>query len=255
VSLELIDSHCHLDDPRLDPDRAGVLARAKAAGITHLVVPAVSAETWPRLRELANSHAEVHAAYGLHPMFLSDHRVAHLEELANWLEREQAVAVGECGLDFYLPGLDRDEQHRYFIGQLALARDLHLPVVVHARRAVDAVIQAIRRFPTLSGEIHSFAGSEQQARQLIDLNFRLGFGGPVTYPRARRLRRLAAELPLEAILIETDAPDQPDVNHRGELNEPAYLPTVLRTLAELRDQSVDEIAVAVNRNARALYTF
>ena len=253
VKLELIDSHCHLDDPRLDADRPALMERAAAAGITGFVLPSVTAESWPRVKDLAERYPQIHAAYGLHPMFLPHHRPSHLTQLGDWLTREGAVAVGECGLDFYLPGLDPDTQGQYFTAQLSLARELDLPVVVHARRSVDQVTHAIRQFPGLRGEIHSFSGSEQQARQLIGLGFRLGFGGPLTYPRAQRLRRLAATLPLEALLIETDAPDQPDADHRGQLNEPAYLPAVLNTLAKLRGQSVADVAAAVNHNVRELY--
>jgi len=253
VNLELIDSHCHLDDPRLDADRPALMERATEAGIIGFVLPSVTAESWPRVKALTRRYPQIHAAYGLHPMFLPQHRPDHLNDLADWLARERAVAVGECGLDFYLPGLDPDTQRQYFTAQLDLARGLDLPVVVHARRSVDQVIHAIRQFPGLRGEIHSFSGSEQQARQLIGLGFCLGFGGPLTYPRAQRLRRLAATLPLEALLIETDAPDQPDADHRGQLNEPAYLPTVLNTLAELRGQSVADVAAAVNHNVRVLY--
>lgn len=251
--MDLFDSHAHFDDDSFDADRDAAHARALAAGVREQVLPAVSAATWPRLKHVAARYEGLYAAYGLHPMYLAEHRDAHLHALREWVEHERPVAVGECGLDFYVPDLDPDRQIAYFTAQLALAREFKLPVIVHARRAVDEVTKHIRRHPGLRGVIHSFSGSEQQARSLIDLGFCLGFGGPITYERANRLRRLVARLPLEAILIETDSPDQPDCMHRGERNEPAYLPSVLNELARLRDQDPLEIASATTANARRLF--
>src|SRR5690606_17829313 len=158
--------------------------------------------------------------------------------------------IGECGLDFFLEDLDRDAQAGYFDAQLRLARDAGLPVIVHARRAVDAVIAASRRNggaaagrpSRLRGGAHSCAGRPEPARQLWDLGFLVGLGGPVTYERAQRLRRLAAEMPLEFLLLETDSPDQPDAGHRGQRNEPARLRVVLETIARLRDEDPAAIA-------------
>jgi TatD DNase family protein len=161
--------------------------------------------------------------------------------------------VGECGLDYFVDGLDRDQQSHYFDGQLELAREFDLPVVVHARRAVDAVITAIRRVGKLRGVVHSFSGSEEQARQLWDLGFMIGLGGPVTYERANRLRRLAATMPLEWLLLETDSPDQPDAGIRGERNEPARLREVLRVIAELRGDGEAHVAEVTTANARRLF--
>jgi TatD DNase family protein len=249
----LYDSHCHLDAPEFDADRAQVLARARAAGITRQLVPAVDRAGWPALRDLCAAEAGLRPAYGLHPMFLARHRPQDLDELAAWLERERPAAVGECGLDHFVEGLDPDAQRRYFDGQLVLARDFRLPVVVHARRAVDDVIAAIRRVGGLRGVVHSWSGSDQQAAQLFDLGFSLGIGGPVTFERARRLRRTVATMPLERLLLETDAPDQPDAAHRGGRNEPARLRVVLEEVARLRDASPDEIATATTANARRLF--
>lgn len=251
--MELIDSHAHFDDSSFEPDRDAAYQRAVAAGVTGQILPAVTAAGWPELKRVASRYPGLHAAYGLHPMFLADHRPEHLEALAQWLDREDAVAVGECGLDFYVPGLDPDEQIRYFDAQLSLSRQFDLPVIIHARRAVDQVIKYLRRHPGVRGVIHSFAGSDQQARQLIDLGFCLGFGGPITYPRANRLRGLVATLPLEAMLLETDAPDQPDSGHRGERNEPAYLPRILAEMAELRGATPADIAAVTTANTRRLF--
>lgn len=249
--FSLVDSHCHLDDPAFDADRDAVLARAEEAGITAIVLPAVGARYWPRLRDVAGG--ALYAAYGLHPMLLAEHRPEHLLELAHWLERERPVAVGECGLDFYVEGLDRGGQIDYFVSQLRLAREFELPVILHARRAVDEVIKYVRRYPGLTGVVHSFAGSLQQAERLFSLGFRIGLGGPLTYPRAQRLRAVGARLPLEAIVLETDAPDQPGFAHRGRRNEPAFIAEVLTVLAELRAETPEHVADATTNTAKALF--
>ncbi|KAF1727099.1 TatD family hydrolase [Pseudoxanthomonas japonensis] len=249
----LVDSHSHFDAPEFDADREAALARARAAGVTRQVVPAVAASTWPKLRDVCASAAGLFPAYGLHPMYLAEHRPEHLDALRDWIERERPVAVGECGLDFFVEGLDRDEQQRYFDGQLHLAREFDLPLIVHARRAVDAVIASIRRVGRLRGVVHSFSGSPEQARQLWQSGFLIGLGGPVTYERANRLRSLARTMPLDFLLLETDAPDQPDAGIRGQRNEPSRLPAVRDVIAELRGQSPDEIAAATTRNAERLF--
>jgi len=249
----LVDSHCHLDAAEFDADRAQVIARARQVGVTRQVVPAVDAAEWPKLREVCAADAGLHAAYGLHPMYLAAHRDEHLSQLREWIEREQPVAVGECGLDYFVEGLDRDLQHHYFENQLQLAREYDLPVIVHARRAVDDVIAAVRRIGGLRGVVHSYSGSEEQARQLWKSGFLLGLGGPVTYDRANRLRRLAATMPIEYLLLETDAPDQPDAGIRGQRNEPARLATVCEVIAGLRGIAVDELAAATSANAQRLF--
>lgn len=251
--MELFDSHSHFDLDAFDTDREAAHARAIDAGVVEQVLPAITAAAWPRLKEVARSYAGLHPSYGLHPMYLAEHRPAHLDELEHWLGRERAVAVGECGLDFYVRDLDPDWQRDYFVAQLTLAKQFDLPVIIHARRAVDEVTKHIRATRGVRGVVHSFSGSDQQARRLIDLGFVLSFGGPITYERANRLRSLVASLPLESILIETDSPDQPDSRHRGERNEPSYLPIVLRELARLRGADPAEIAAATTANARRLF--
>ena len=192
-------------------------------------------------------------AYGLHPMYLASHRPEHLHELRGWLERERPVAVGECGLDYFVEGLDADAQQACFDGQLQLAREFELPVIVHARRAVDAVIASIRKVGGLRGVVHSFSGSAEQAAQLHKLGFLLGIGGPVTHERANRLRGIVAAMPLEQLLLETDSPDQPGAAHRGERNEPAHLVEVLDVVANLRNMPREELAAATTANAERLF--
>lgn len=249
----LVDSHCHFDADAFDPDRDKVLARARAAGVARQIVPAISAAGWDKLRNLCAASTGLHPAYGLHPMFLAEHRPEHLDTLRAWIVRERPVAVGECGLDFFVDGLDAVEQSRYFEGQLRLARDFDLPVIVHARRAVDAVLAAIRRFGPLRGVVHSFPGSADQARRLFEQGFLIGLGGPVTYPRANRLRTLVAQVPIESLLLETDAPDQPDAGIRGQRNEPARLAMICDTIATLRGITPETLAQATTENAERLF--
>jgi TatD DNase family protein len=253
--MDLVDSHCHLDDDALQADLPQVLARAQLAGVRQLLIPAISARLWPRLRALVNAVASSHAAYGLHPMYLDEHRPEHLKQLAQWIEREHPVAVGECGLDLYLPKLDPATQIEYFVAQIQLAREYDLPLVIHARRAVDEVCKYLRRHRGCRGVVHSFSGSREQALRLFELGFRIGIGGPVTYPRAKRLRGVVASVPIEMLLLETDAPDQPGAGHRGERNEPAHIAEVLETVAALRATSAADVAAATSRNARELFGF
>jgi TatD DNase family protein len=251
--VRLVDSHSHFDAAEFDADRGAAHARAIAAGVTRQVVPAVDAAGWPKLRSICAELPGLFPVYGLHPMYLASHRPEHLGELREWIGRERPVAVGECGLDFFVEGLDAGAQQVYFEAQLQLAREFDLPVVVHARRAVDAVIAALRRVGGLRGVVHSFSGSAEQAAQLHKLGFLLGLGGPVTYDRANRLRTLVAAMPLEQLLLETDAPDQPGAGHRDERNEPAYLPEVLDVVAGLRGMDREELAAATTANAERLF--
>lgn len=249
----LVDSHSHFDVDAFDADREAALARAKAAGVTRQVVPAITAATWPKLRDACAIDDGLFPAYGLHPVYLPEHAPEDLDALRTWLDRERPVAVGECGLDYFVDGLDHASQQTCFDAQLALAREFDLPVIVHARRAVDAVITSIRRVGKLRGVVHSFAGSPEQARQLWQMDFLIGLGGPVTYERANRLRRLASTMPLEYLLLETDSPDQPDADHRGQRNEPARLVFVCDVIARLRGESPEAVASATTRNAERLF--
>lgn len=251
--MRLVDSHSHFDAGEFDRDRAEAYARARAAGVEAQVVPAVDAAGWPGLKAVCDRFDGLHPAYGLHPVYLASHREGDIEALRDWLHRERPVAVGECGLDFFVEGLDARAQQHWFDAQLRLAREFELPVIVHARRAVDAVIAAIRRLGGLRGVVHSFSGSAEQAAQLHGLGFLLGIGGPVTYERANRLRRVVAAMPLEQLLLETDAPDQPGSAHRGERNEPAHLPHVLTVVAALRGMAPEALAAATTANAERLF--
>lgn len=250
--MGIIDTHCHLDVSAFDPDRQQVLANARRLGVSAIVVPGIHAAGWPGLLALCGRHADLHPALGLHPVYLEHHREADLAELEQRLERDRPVAVGEIGVDFFVPELDRERQLHLFESQLALARDAGLPVLLHIRKAHDQVLAALHRIRVVGGIAHAFNGSLQQAERFIELGFCLGFGGMLTFERSTRLRRLARELPLEALVLETDAPDMTVAAHRGERNSPEYLPDCLAALAEVRDADPVEIAAATSANAREL---
>lgn len=248
----LIDTHIHLDASDFDSDRAAVLARARLAGVNGFVVPAVDREGFSRVLALAETTPGVFPALGIHPLYVGSAEESDLDALDVLLAQGRAVAVGEIGLDYHAPGVDTVRQQAFFTAQLKLARRHGLPTILHIRRAQDAVLAALRRIRTKGGIAHAFNGSFQQADAFIKLGFKLGFGGAMTFGGSCRIRRLAAELPLDAIVLETDAPDMPPVWTYGERNMPENLLRVAQVLAELRGVSLEEIARASSVNARAV---
>ena len=249
--MDLIDSHCHFDDPRFDPDRDAVLDRARSAGVSELVVPAVGRNNWDRVRAVCRATPGCYPAYGLHPWF--DHEDADLERLDRWLAENPAVAIGECGLDHHIREPAPALQARWFAGQLELAASHGLPLIMHAVKAFDEVGAMIRRHPGVGGVVHAFTGSLQQGQRLIDSGLYLGIGTAATFPERKKLRRTIAGLPLDRLVLETDAPNQPGAAHRGERNEPAWITEVARAMAEIRDLPVAEVIEASNRNIRQLF--
>ncbi len=249
----IIDSHCHFDFDVFDQQRERILHTARQNGIGKIIVPGVRASNWDKIRDLCRQYAECFPCYGLHPYFIDEHRQQDLDELDRRLERDKPVGVGECGLDFHLPELDRQRQTDFFEAQLALAEKHRLPVVIHSRRATEQVIQSLRKFKNLRGMVHSYSGSLEQAKQLIDLNFYLSFGGAITYERAQRLRRMIRALPLQSLLIETDAPDQPGQSHQSEINEPAFILEVVDVLAGLLHAAREEVIETTRCNAEKLF--
>ncbi len=259
-----IDTHCHLDAAEFDVDRTAVRERARAAGIGRLVLPAVCSANLDRVRALAHQHGDAYAL-GLHPLYVGAEPADALTRLRTALQAAitdpRLVAVGEIGLDGFVPGLDWATQERHYIAQLALAREFGLPVILHVRRSADALLKQLRRMPVAGGIAHAFNGSEQQAHAFIDLGFRLGFGGALTFERALQIRRLAASLPADAIVLETDAPDIPPhwlyrtAEERAtgltSRNEPAELPRMAAVLAGLRGLSLEALAQLTTANAHA----
>ncbi len=253
--MELIDSHCHLDDDRFDLDRDAVVASANSLNIAKIIIPATTANRWAKVKQVAGEYEGVYPSYGLHPMFVEQHQANHIRELDEWLDREKPVAVGECGLDFFNSRTDEKWQKQLFNEQLQLAVNHQLPVIVHARKAMDEVISLLRKNTPVGGVIHSFAGSLQQARQIIDLGFKLGIAATVGFERAKKLRSVVASVPDYGLLLESDAPDQPGAAHRGERNEPAYIVEHLKTIATLRNIANAELTEVLQRNSYQVFKF
>lgn len=256
--MQLIDTHTHLDFEMFDDDLAQVIARARNAGVERIVVLGVHAANWQRVWQLACDEPSVHAALGLHPVFLEEHQDAHVQQLRDWLERlrgePKLCAVGEIGLDYYIDNPDIERQQRLLEAQLALAADFSLPVLLHVRRAHAPMIATLKRYKLeRSGVIHAFSGSWEEAREYLRLGFRLGLGGAGTWPQAQRMHRVLRQLPLEAIVLETDAPDIPPAGHAGERNSPELLPEICRRLADLKGIDAHALAAASYRNSCELF--
>lgn len=257
-----IDTHCHLDAAEFNADRDAVLARAMAAGVRMLVLPAVALANFDAVRKLAHRHGLAYAL-GIHPLFVdcaADEDLQRLREALGALRDDvRLVAVGEIGLDFFVTGLDHDRQQHFYAAQLQLAGEFGLPVILHVRRSADQLLKGLRRCKVRGGIAHAFNGSAQQAGAFIDLGFKLGFGGAVSFERALQIRRLARTLPTDALVVETDAPDMPpqwlyrNAAQRAAgavaRNEPGELPRIAACLAELRGVSPQTLAEANARNA------
>ncbi len=248
-SHTFIDTHCHLDAAEFDADRDEVAGGAEAAGVTTIVVPAIERANFGAVASICRTYPACRAAYGIHPLYVGRAREDDLDTLREMLRANPAAAIGEIGLDFFAENQALHRQEFYLIEQLKIAREFDLPVILHVRRAIDAVLRQLRRLPVSGGIAHAFNGSRQQADEFIKLGFKLGFGGAMTFPRALRIRELAATLPLDAIVLETDAPDIPPAWLNGGRNAPQELPRIAATLAELRGMSLDEVARATTANA------
>lgn len=259
-----VDTHCHLDAAEFDADRDAVVARARAAGVAMQVIPAVELANFDAVRELAHRHGLAYAL-GIHPLYVGRAADEDLERLADELRRRRddprLVAVGEIGLDFFVPGLDAARQEFFYTEQLKLARRFGLPVILHVRKSADPLLRGLRRIAVPGGIAHAFNGSRQQAEAFIDLGFKLGFGGTLTFERSLQIRRLAAELPESALVLETDAPDIPPqwlyatAEQRAAglgqgRNEPGELPRIAASLAGLRGWTLEETAEVTSANVR-----
>jgi TatD DNase family protein len=258
--VELIDTHTHLDFPDFDVDRQALLAESRALGVRRMVVLGVYQANWQRVWELVQSDPDLHAAFGLHPVYLDDHRPEDLTELGDWLTRlaghRQLCAVGEIGLDYFIETLDRERQQVLFDAQLQLAADFNLPALIHVRRSHAAVIATLKRFRLKrAGIIHAFAGSQEEAREYIKLGFKLGLGGAATWPQALRMHRVLPGLPVESVVLETDSPDMAPAMFPGQRNSPAHLPAICEALAALMAISPERLAAASTANACELFNW
>lgn len=256
----LIDTHCHLDAAEFAGDRDAVVSAATAAGVAAMVIPAVVPRNFAAVRACCERYPECVPAYGIHPLYLDGLDDTVFAQLRAWLKTEmegahRPVAVGEIGLDFFVPGFDAARQERFFIEQLKIARDLDLPVLLHVRRSVDQILKGLRRIGVRRGIAHAFNGSRHQADEFLRLGFRLGFGGAMTFPRATRIRDLAASLPPEAIVLETDAPHIPPAWLSGGRNAPGELPRIADVLAGLRGIDRSEADRLTAGNAESVLRF
>lgn len=250
--LDLIDSHCHLDADEFNADRDEVVQLARAAGVNTLVVPAIRADLFDLTRSMARRYDGCVVALGLHPIFIQQHLPEHLQLLRQQLQQDGVVAVGEIGLDGFVPGLDMERQEWLLVEQLKLAAEFDLPVLLHIRKAQDQILKHLRRIRVKGGIAHAFNGSRQQADEFIRLGFKLGFGGAMTFGRALRIRELAATLPLDTLVLETDAPDIAPAWVYKQRNSPLELPRIAAVMAELRQMSLAELAAATSANTRAV---
>lgn len=260
--MQLIDTHNHVDFPEFDHDRDQLLSHAKALGVARQIVLGVCAPQWPRLWQLVTStqgeQAGLYAAFGLHPVYLADHpndAVQRLElQLSACRQHPRLCAVGEIGLDYFVPTLDRQQQGALFIQQLELAKQFELPALLHVRRAHADTLAALKQVKLPRGGIvHAFAGSVEEAREYRKLGFLLGFGGAATWPQAKRLRRVLAALPAEQLVLETDAPDMAPVFLAGQRNSPTALAEISERLAAVRGVSVATLAQQCTANTCALF--
>lgn len=259
--MQLIDSHCHLDFPDFDQDRADVIQQAEKLGVQRFVLAAVSREHWPRLWHTAQSFASCYASIGLHPYFLAQHQPDDICAMRLWLEKNcdwpKLCAIGEIGLDYQITELDRAEQQFYFEQQLQLAKEFSLPVIVHARKSHAQVIATLKQIkPERGGIIHAFNASLEQAKEYQKLGFLLGIGGAYSWHHARKLRAMLPKLPLQQLVLETDSPDMPPSFQAGQRNSPQNLPRLCQLLAdELLHIPAPQLASQTTNNLFRLFNW
>lgn len=251
---KLIDTHVHLDFAAFDEDREQLLEALPTKGVVKLINPAVSHENWQRVLDLADTAECVHPALGIHPMFLDTAQKSHIDDLKALLQahRDKVVAVGECGLDMTQDNID--DQRFYFTEQLKLAQEFDLPVIVHHRKSHHLTVPFLKKYrPAKGGVIHAFSGSYEQAMQYIDLGFKLGIGGTITYDRAEKTRDTLTRVPVESLVLETDAPDMPIHGRQGKRNSPAYLSEIFIVLSLLTEISGPELEQQLMTNSTQLF--
>ncbi len=247
-----IDSHCHLDFACFDADREQILHRCQQANIHTLVVPGTQAKDWAKQLNLAKTYQSIRFALGLHPYFLASFAETHLSQLSDLLQNniKQVVALGEIGLDAAI-AVNWQLQQNVFIQQLNLAKDLQLPIILHHRRTHNQLIRIIKQLDFRHGGIvHAFSGSVQEAHTYLDLGFKLGVGGLITYERAVKTKKTIAQLPLNSLVLETDAPDMPIQGKQGQRNSPEYIPLIFETLLGLRSETAEALQAALVKNVQ-----
>ncbi|MEW6447769.1 MAG: TatD family hydrolase [Bacillota bacterium] len=252
--MQLTDTHCHLDDERFEADRAKVIERARAAGVTQIITVGYDIDSSRRAIDLAGLLPGVFAVVGVHPHDAAAAPPDYIEVLRRLAREPRLVAVGEIGLDYYRDLSPRPVQREVFIAQLRLARELGLPVVIHCRDAHGEVYEILKREAAgLAGVMHCFSGSWEEAKRFLALGFHISIAGPVTFPQSTKLVEVARRVPLDRLLLETDAPYLTPVPHRGKRNEPAYLVHTAQKVAGIRGISLEELASATAENAKRLF--
>ena len=248
--ITLFDTHCHLDFPEFKNNLKKMVMKAKEVGISGILIPGVKKDGWRNIRQLAAQYSICHSALGLHPLFIEEHKNTDLHDLELALSVGPVAAIGEIGLDFYNAGSNRSLQLHFFTTQVNIAKVANSPIILHVRKAHDEVIKILTQLKFKGGGIvHAFNGSEHQAKKYCDLGFKLGFGGAMTFPRAAKLHRLASTLPLESIVLETDAPDMAPITCKTKYNTPLHLFDNYRCLVTLRSESAVQVAKQTTINA------
>lgn len=250
-----IDSHCHLDAPEFDVDRAEVVARSRANGVSAIINLPGHIDHFAQAKASRNAFGLI-TGFGIHPMWVAgpggESKREDIATLRKWVEREKPELIGEIGLDFFIPNFNQSEQEWFYVEQLKIARDFDLPVSLHVRRSQDVLLKHLRKIKVRGGFAHAFNGSAQQAAEFVKLGFCLGFGGTATFPQAQQIRRLLRDVPIESIVVETDAPDIPPsflgtMGSRAR-NSPEHLPRIGALLAEVRGMDVEAFARATTTN-------
>ncbi len=249
----LIDSHIHLDDARFDFDREQLIAAAQQVGIGRFIVPAVTVNRFPAVLKLAQEQALVSYTLGLHPYYIDEHKATDLEFLARSLQGSGAVGIGECGLDYHLKNLDRNKQQLIFEAQVVLAKHFNLPLVLHVRGAVDDVFKTLKKHDYYKAVMHSFNGSIEQARQITEQGIYLGFGPAACNPKATKLKALVEAVPIEHMVLETDAPDQPFFDRADKRNLPIDLLRVNQEIAKIKGIEGAKLAHQTTKNTQQLF--
>lgn len=253
ITASIIDTHCHLDFDTFDKDRDQVIDRAIKNNIKQIIIPATQRKNWEKIQSLCADNTHLYACYGLHPYWINSHTDEDIDELNNWASKTDCIGIGECGLDYRDGQADKQSQLKLFETQLDITTSNKLPITIHSINATEDIINLIKKYPGCSGKMHSYTGSYQQALQLIELGFYISFGGTITYKNATKHRNTASKIPLGFLMIESNAPDQPDSAHKDQRNEPKNLINTLKCLSELREETIDDIAKQTTLNAKHLF--